>query len=86
MAGWAVPVSAILSNICGIVYCIVLILKCLQVGGGMGLFALELNVKLKVVTVELCLDGEHRAASVQLEKKTLVAQMHDTSLKLVHYT
>lgn len=52
----------------------------------MGLFALELNVKLKVVTVELCLDGEHRAASVQLEKKTLVAQMHDTSLKLVHYT
>lgn len=57
-----------------------------QVVEGTGKVIWELKLNLKVVTVELCLDGEPRTAAREPEKKTLLAQLHDTSFKWVLVT
>uniref|UniRef100_A0A7I4B673 Uncharacterized protein n=1 Tax=Physcomitrium patens TaxID=3218 RepID=A0A7I4B673_PHYPA len=51
-----------------------------QVAGGMSLFTWEMNLTLKIVTVELFLDSERHDALVQMGK-TLVGQGQEMSIK-----
>ncbi|CAM6098991.1 unnamed protein product [Calypogeia fissa] len=43
---------------------------------------LELNLTMKVVTIQLCVDGQ---SDSELQHMTMIAQMQDTSLRLKHW-